>query len=218
MRQHTAGEHDVDPADVRAALAELVANEPALPSGTDDIERRGRHRRARRRLAGLAMALAAAGAAAATALAQAGPPAGPPSGSVAAPPVAPGDGGPGAGPAGGPAGGAQLAVGFTVDAAVTAVLVALPAGVSVGELPMDIGWRAGGTLDLPLDGTGRAGVLTIRITGGSCAVSVAPAGVLPHGDLDAVTESVCAAWVAAGSSDIVPAEPAGPEQPELADQ
>jgi hypothetical protein len=61
-------------------------------------------------------------------------------------------------------------------------------------------------------------VLTIRIAGGSCDASVAPASVLPKADLDRVTDAVCAAWVAAGSPAIVPAVPGGPEQPDLANQ
>jgi hypothetical protein len=206
MSQHTAGEGDLDPAEVRSALATLVATEPALPSGTDDIERRGRRRLVRRRLAGLAVAVVAIGAAGvAVAVAEGPEPARTP---VAAPPEAPVD----SGAAGGPAGGAQLAQGFTVDAAVSA---AAAAGAGIGELPMDVGWRTGGTLDLPLRA---GGVLTIRIAGGACDTSVAPASVLSNDVLKAVTDAVCAAWVAAGSPHIVASVPGGPEQPELANQ
>jgi hypothetical protein len=216
MRQHTAGEGDPDPGEIRSALATLVAGEPELPSGTDDIERRGRRRLMRRRLAGLAIAISVAGAAGLGAVIAAGPE--PTRAPIAAAPEAPVDG-PVDGPAGGgPAGGAQLAEGFTVDVAVTALAAGLPAGVSVGELPMDIGWRTGGTLDVPLAGGGGAGVLTIRIADGACDASVAPASVLPNADLVRVTDAVCGAWVAEGSPAIVPAGPGGPEQPDLANQ
>jgi hypothetical protein len=215
MSQHTAGEPEVDAGEVRSAFATLVAAEPELPTGTDDIERRGRRRLVRRRLAGLAVVVVAAGAAGLVAVTVAGTGAGPTSGPVAAPPPAGDSAGPDPGAA---AGGAQLAQGFTVDAAVTSLLPALPAGVSVGELPMDIGWRTGGTLDVPLTGPAGNGVLTIRIADGACSASVAPAGLLAAGDLDAVTDAVCAAWAADGSPAIVPAGPPGPEQPDLANQ
>jgi hypothetical protein len=218
MSQHIAGETEADPAEVRTAFATLVAGEPALPSGSDDIERRGRRRLARRRLAGLAVVVMAAGAAGLVAVTVAGTGAGPTSGPVAGPPAPPVDVTDPGGAAGGPAGGAQLAQGFTVDAAVTSLLPALPSGVNVGELPMDIGWREGGTLDIPLDGADGHGVLTIRIADGSCSASVAPAGLLSAGQLDAATDAVCAAWVADGSPAIVPAGPPGPEQPDLANQ
>ncbi|MBX6752300.1 MAG: hypothetical protein IRY85_22005, partial [Micromonosporaceae bacterium] len=136
---------DDDAADVRTALATLVAHEPDLPSGSADIERRGRRRLAQQRILGTVAAALVVVAAGVGALSLVGGPIEPTQ--VAQPPdtTTPVDL-----PSDDPAGGSQLAVGFPVGSAVDAVASALPAGVSLGELPMDIGWREGGQLDLPV--------------------------------------------------------------------
>ncbi|MEU8261653.1 hypothetical protein AB0C02_13665 [Micromonospora sp. NPDC048999] len=185
--------------EVRAALAVLVANEPGLPSGTADIERRGTRRRVRRRVAvGALAAVPLLAGAVAVAVWPAAPPR-----QVAQLPSSP--------PAvADPNAGSQLAIGFPVGSAVDAVSDALPAGVSLAELPMDVGWRTDGSLALPLS---RGGELTLTVGNGTCVVSA------PHlnvAQAEAAADAVCAAWRAAGSPPVVPAGPAGPEQPELA--
>jgi hypothetical protein len=195
-----------DPTDVRSALATLVADEPTLPSGVDDIERRGRRRLARRRLGWAAGAVAAIVGVSlgATALTGGGTPAAPAPVAVAPAPVD-----------GGPAGGSQLAQGFTVDAALRALGTVLPAE-QVGDLPMDIGWREGGHLSIPV--VAPSGTLTLTIAGGTCTATVDPAGAIGASRLDAIADAICAAWRADGSPAITPAGPAGPEQPDLAAQ
>lgn len=190
---------DTDEREVRAALATLVATEPELPEGADDIERRGRRRR-NRAWFGSGGALAVLAIAATVVVASwPGAPTAPP---VAIdPPTATFD----------PAGGTMLA-GFTIDAAVTAVTATLPAGTTVGELPADIGFQEGGILVLPLAPTGS---LTLTIAGGSCS---AQAAALSTSDLTRIATSVCAAWEAAGSPVIIPATPSDEEHPELAAQ
>lgn len=215
---HQSGIDD-DGADVRTALATLVAHEPDLPAGSADIERRGRRRLAVRRLGGgvaAAVVLAAAGVTTVTLMAN--EPAGPDQ--VAQPPdvTAPID-------TTDPAGGSMLADGFPVGSAVDAVARALPAGTSLAELPMDIGWREGGLLDVPVSlgpVSGPPGppthLVTIQVVDGVCSATVEPAGALSDADLDAIATSVCTEWVATGSLPVIPANPSGEEQPDLAAQ
>lgn len=203
-----------DAADIRAALATLVAHEPDLPSGTADIERRGRRRLATRRLGGTAAAAIILAAAGVGALSLAGGPDEPTQ--VASPPdttapVDPGD----------PAGGSMLPVGFPVGSAVDAAASALPAGVSLGELPMDIGWREGGQLDVPVVAAAGPATLTVQVADEACSAWIAePAGwdALTAADLAAIADAVCAEWLATGSLPIIPADPTGEEQPDLAAQ
>jgi hypothetical protein len=192
--------HEPEAAEVRAALATLVATEPALPGGVDDIERRGRNRVTRLRLAtggALASVVIAAGVVAAWPGAPAGGPASPPV--AAAPATTTFD----------PAGGTMLPTGFPIGSAVDAVA---SAGVALAELPMDIGWSEAGSLTLPL---APSGSLVVTVAGGSCT---AQAASLSAAQLAAVADAVCAAWRDAGSPDIIPAGPPGAEQPELAAQ
>ncbi|MBB5869614.1 hypothetical protein F4553_002993 [Allocatelliglobosispora scoriae] len=191
--------------DVRSVLSTLVRDEPPLPTGSADIERRGARRVYRRRMAFGAAALlpALAGGVAFAAW---------PGSTVA-----------GIGPSvasrqetgTGLESGTQLAPGFPVGSAVDAVSGALPAGVTVGELPTDIGWREGGTLSVPLaDGS----ALLVTVSGGACSVQAATL-TGPQGTV--VADAVCAAWQAAGSPPILPAGPPeapGTEHPELAAQ
>lgn len=196
-------------ADVRAAMATLVSSEPALPTGTADIERRGRRRLAQRRLGG---AVAAVVVLAAGGLAVANLGGSEPGPSVAQPP----------GTSTTDPAGSGLAVGFPIGSAVDAVGAALPPGASLGELPMDIRWRAGGLLDVPIaigpvTGTPPAPthVVTIHVADGTCVASVTPSDALTQADLDAIAASVCAAWVEAGSLPVIPGVP-GEENPDLA--
>lgn len=203
-----------DAADIRAAMATLVAHEPDLPSGSADIERRGRRRLAARRLGGAAAATVVLAAAGIGVLSLAGGPDEPTQ--VASPPdtAAPID------PAG-PAGGAMLPVGFPVGAAVDAVASALPAGVGLGELPMDIGWRVGGQLDVPLTAQTGPATLTVQVADGACSAWVAePAGWdgLTPAEVQAIADAVCAEWVATGSLPVIPADASGEERPDLAAQ
>lgn len=180
--------------DVRSALATLVRDEPALPTGAEDIERRGIRRRNRRRAAIGAAALVPvlAGGVAIAAWPGATP--------VQAPART------------GPPAGQQVAVGFPVGSAVDAVIGALPPGVELGDLPMDIGWHSGGMLTLPLKG---GASLTVAISGGTCTLS---SSALNPAQASTVSYAVCTAWRAAGSPEITAASTPGPEQPELAAQ
>lgn len=211
---------DDDAADVRTALAALVAHEPDLPSGTADIERRGRRRLAQRRILGTVGATLVVVAAGVGALSLVGGPAEPTP--VAQPPdtTTPVDL-----PSDDPAGGSQLAVGFPVGSAVEAVASALPAGVSLSELPMDIGWREGGLLDIPIalgpvTGTPPAPthLVTIQVRDGVCSAAVEPAGALSDATLSAIADAVCAEWVALGSPPVTPADPSGEQRPDVAAQ
>ncbi|MEV4413812.1 hypothetical protein [Catellatospora sp. NPDC049609] len=190
--------------DVRAALAVLVADEPDLPSGAEDIERRGVRRRNRRYalLGALALSPALAGAVALGVW----PRSAPPPQATALPPASP------TAAEVDPAGGTQLATGFPLGSAVDAVAVALPAGVSLAELPMDLSWQADGSLALPLTG---GGTLTVTVAEGACTAA-APA--LSGTQAVAVADAVCAAWRAAGSPPIVPTDPDAAERPDLAAQ
>lgn len=210
--------HD-DAPDVRTALATLVAQEPDLPSGSTDIERRGRRRVANRRLGAVA-ALVVLGAAGVSAVSLLGGAPGEPS-EVAQPPdiTAPVD-------TTDPAGGSMLPDGFPVGSAVDAVAAALPDGATLGELPMDIGWRVGGLLDVPLVlgpvGQGTPAdpthVITIQVADGACSATVDPSGALTPDDLSAIADAVCAEWEATGSLPVIPADASGEERPDLANQ
>ncbi|GAA1406874.1 hypothetical protein [Catellatospora coxensis] len=186
--------------DVRSALAELVADEPDLPAGTADIERRGARRRNRRYAAIGALALTPL---LAGAVAVAVWPSAPPAQVTAQP-------SPSVEPVFDPNAGTQLAVGFPLGSAVDAVSGALPAGVALAELPMDLGWGAGGTLVLPL---ASGGTLTVTITDGACGVVTSQ---LTPAQATAAADAVCAAWVAAGSPPVLPADPSASERPDLA--
>lgn len=244
MSHHPAG--TPEPARLRAALATLVADEPALPSTVDDVERRGR-RLARRRLTGLAAVFLIAGAGVTVGVVgltgpgtdsgtptAAGVPGEPAAEAPGGNPAAGGPAGAADGPAGvsdgpagvpgGPAGvpggpaGTGLAVGFPVGSAVDAVLTALPAAVTLGDLPMDIHWREGGRLDLPVTGGAGEATLALEVTDGGCAATLEPAGLLSAAELETVAGAVCDAWRAAGSPAIVPGGPVGEEQPEYANR
>jgi hypothetical protein len=183
-----------------------VASEPDLPSGTADVERRGRQQLARRRWAGAAAALVVV-AAGVSALSLRTPA---PTVPVALPPGTSQTGDTG------------LAVGFPIGSAVEAVAAALPAGASLGELPMDIGWRSGGLLDVPVVTAGGAATLTIQVDQGSCNAtyaSVDPAAPgLTQADLQSIADAVCAEWVATGSLPVIPGGPPGEDTPDLAAQ
>jgi hypothetical protein len=200
-----------DGADIRTALGTLVAHEPELPSGSADIERRGRRRVTTRRLGGTvatAVVLVAAGVGAFS-LAGRGPAEPTP---IAQPPetTTPAD-------TSDTVGGSVLAEGFPVGSAVDAVASALPAGASLGELPMDIGWREGGLLDVPVVTAAGPVTLTVQVVDGTCSATVAPADSLTPPDLDGIAASVCAEWAATGSLPIIWGPP-GEERPDLAAQ
>jgi hypothetical protein len=110
-----------------------------------------------------------------------------------------------------PFAGSQLAQGFPLGSAVDAVSAALPPGVVLADLPIDLGWGAGGSLVLPL---ASGGELTLTVAG-SCAV-VAPQ--LTPAQATAAADAVCAAWRGAGSPLVVPADPGASERPDLAAQ
>src|SRR5690606_19841313 len=102
---------------------------------------------------------------------------------------------------------------------------ALPAGISLAELPLDAGWREDGRLDVPVvvgpvTGTPPPAthLITIQVVDGACSATVEPADALSEADLDAIAASVCAEWVATGSPPVIPADPSGEEQPDLAAQ
>jgi len=209
-----------DAADVRTALATLVTHEPALPAGSADIERRGRRRLAQRRILGTAAGAVVLAAAGVSAFSLIDRPADPTQ--VAQPPevTVPVDV-----PSEDPAGSTGLAEGFPVGSAVDAVASALPAGASLADLPMDIGWREGGLLDVPValgpvTGTPPAPThfITIQVVDGTCAASVTPSDALTQADLDAIAAAVCTEWVATGSLPVIPADPTGEERPDLAAQ
>ena len=197
---------DPDPADVRAALATLVSTEPALPTGSADIERRGRRLLTQRRAStgvAAALVLVAAGLGAVQLAGSQRPGATiaqPPGSSITDP------------------SGAQLPSGFPIGSAVDAVASALPGGAVVGELPTDIGWRAGGLLDVPVEVDSTSVALTVQVADGTCAASVTPSDALTQADLDAIAAAVCAEWVATGSLPVIPAGPPGEERPDLAAQ
>jgi hypothetical protein len=193
-----------DPTDLRSALATLVAQEPDLPSGTADIERRGRRQLARRRWGGAvatAFVVAAAGVAAVNLNGTGGP-----EPHVALPPTA---------TTSDPAG-TGLAEGFPIGSAVDAVASALPSGASLGELPMDIAWQEGGLLDVPVITAAGAVTVTIQVAEGRCAATASPVDGLTAADLTAVADAVCAEWTAGGSLPVIPAGQPGDEQPDLA--
>src|SRR4051812_19142680 len=114
-----------DDQDVRSALAALVADEPDLPGGTADIERRGARRRNRRYAAigTLTLSPVLAGAVA-VAMWHTAPPAQVTAQAPATPQATvqadPNQSDPNAG--------TQLAVGFPLGSAIDAVSDALPAG------------------------------------------------------------------------------------------
>jgi hypothetical protein len=190
-------------ADVRAAMAALVATEPELPTGSADIERRGRRRLAQQRwgVAAAALVVAAAGVSAISLTVGSGP-----ATPVAQPPAVTGTN---------PDGNTGLAEGFPIGSAVEAVGSALPAGASLGELPMDIAWRVGGLLDVPVATTGGPATVTIQVVDGTCTATVAPVGALSADDLGAIGVSVCIEWFETGSLPVIPGVP-GAEQPDLA--
>jgi hypothetical protein len=205
--------NDPNPADLQAAMARLVSTEPALPAGSEDIERRGRRLLAQRRAtsgvaAALVLALAGFGAVQLAGGQRPGT-------TIAQPPGTSTD----------DPSGSQLASGFPVGSAVDALAAALPAGVSVAQLPMDIGWRAGGHLDVPVglgpvtgEPPAPTHLITIQVNDGTCVATVTPSGALSQADLDAIAAAVCTEWVATGSLPVIPAGPPGEEQPDLAAQ
>ncbi|MDI1462572.1 hypothetical protein QEZ54_16490 [Catellatospora sp. KI3] len=186
--------------EVRAALAALVADEPDLPGGSADIEQRGIRRR-NRRFTAIGALVAVPLLAGAVALA-ARPTQAPTTQPLAQPSPSPQLVDPNAG--------TQLPTGFPLGSAVDAVAGALPGGVSLAELPMDLGWQADGSLTLPLTG---GGVLTLTVANGDCSVS-APGLDAAQGK--AAADAVCQAWRDAGSPPVAPVEPNPSEQPELA--
>lgn len=188
--------------DVRSALAALVADEPDLPGGTADIERRGVRRRNRRYAAIGALALTPL---LAGAVAVAVWPSAPPAQVTV-------QASPSPEPVFDPNAGTQLAVGFPLGSAVDAVSGALPPGVALAELPMDLGWGEGGTLVLPL---ASGGTLTVTVADGDCVVDTQR---LTPAQATATADAVCAAWVAAGSPPVLPADPNASERPDLAAQ
>ncbi|GIF99067.1 hypothetical protein [Catellatospora citrea] len=188
--------------DVRSALAALVADEPDLPAGSADIERRGVRRRNRRYAAIGALALTPL---LAGAVAVAVWPSAPPAQVTAQASPTPE-------PAFDPNAGTQLAVGFPLGSAVDAVAGALPPGVGLAELPMDLGWGAGGTLVLPL---ASGGTLTVTVADGSCGIVTER---LTPTQATAAADAVCAAWAAAGSPPVLPSDPNASERPDLAAQ
>ena len=191
-----------DAAQVRTALATLVATEPELPAGTADIERRGRRRLVGRYWGGLAAAVLVVTVASLGASSLRGP---------AAPVAAvPDDTS--------PIGGSQLAMGFPLGSATAAVQAALPAGVSLGELPMDLAFQPGGQLDLPVNTPAGPATLTVRIDQGRCDASVLPLESMTWSELAAIAASVCSEWIATGSLPVVPGDPSGVERPDLAAQ
>lgn len=118
-----------------------------------------------------------------------------------------------------PASGSEIIQGFPVGSAIDALASALPTGASVGDLPMDIGWRAGGLLEVPIITTaGTSATVTIQIADGRCTATVDPADMLSEADLAAIADKVCAEWVALKSPPIIPADPSGEERPDLAAQ
>ena len=200
-----------DGADVRTALAALVTQEPELPTGSADIERRGRRRLAQRRILGTAAGAVVLAAAGVSAFSLAGNPVEPSPIAQAPETTAPID-------TTDPAGGSMLAEGFPVGSAVDAVASALPAGASLGELPMDIGWREDGLLDVPVVTAAGPAIVTLQVVDGACSATVSPDGALSSAELAAIGDAVCAEWVATGSLPVIPAGPAGEERPDLAAQ
>jgi len=195
---------DVEPeaAHLRTALATLVATEPELPAGSADIERRGKRRLAQRRWGAIAGALVVAAAGVTAVSLTSGPD---PVRHVAQPPTE-----------SEPGNGSQLAEGFPIGSAVNGVAAALPAGVSLGELPMDISWRAGGLLDVPVVTTAGPATLTLRVSDGTCEATVLPIETMTWAELDAIARSVCAEWISNGSPVVIIGP--GEENPDAASQ
>lgn len=200
--------------DIRSALAELVKGEPPLPSGSQDIERRGRRRLAWRRLVGGAMAVAvvvAAGLATAGLMGSATAPPRPIAGPSAAtgPAPAPSEG---TGAAGG-----QHFDGFTIGDVANAVNSALPPGAVVELGPGGTyGWQDGNSVELPLRTPAGGGALTIVFASRGCTATVAAATLLSATDLAAVAQAACDSWKAKGSPSIS-ATDSGVETPGPAD-
>jgi hypothetical protein len=195
---------ELSPAEVRAALATLVAAEPDLPAGAGDIERRGRQRVARRTWAASAAAAVVVAAAGITAINLSGPSG--PATPIAGPDVTASE----------PSIDTGLPTGFPVGSAVDAVGSALPPGAGLGELPMDIGWREGGLLDVPVVTAVGPATITVQVVDGVCGATAAPVDAVSGTDLEAIAAAVCAAWVETGSLPVIPAGPPGEEQPDLA--
>jgi hypothetical protein len=87
-----------------------------------------------------------------------------------------------------------VAQGFPVGSAIEAAIPALPADVTIGELPMDIAW-AGDQLDVPIVVAGGSDVLVLTV-GATCT---AEAASLDEQVLADVADAVCAARDTAAS-------------------
>jgi hypothetical protein len=87
-----------------------------------------------------------------------------------------------------------VAQGFPVGSAIEAAIPALPADVTIGELPMDIAW-AGDQVDVPIVVAGGSDVLVLTV-GATCT---AEAASLDAQVLDDVAAAVCAARDTAAS-------------------
>jgi hypothetical protein len=107
----------------------------------------------------------------------------------------------------------MLPVGYPLGEAFAAFASALPAGVSLGEPPMDVAWGPGGTLVVPVVSGGRTGTSTLTL--GTPCTATAVAGVLDARTATAAADAVCSSWAAFGSPDVnapVPT-PTGPIDP-----
>lgn len=171
----------------RSALAALVADEPALPAGTDDIEARGQRLRKRRRLTSattIAVALAATLALTVATV--------PGNGSaradrVAAPTAAATDNV-----------AAKRSQTFTAGMAFAAASAMLPAGVVVGQPLAELSSPDGGTISFKIFAPdGSSGTLTFTL-GGTCTATVSPVGFLPQADLPLYAERMCVVWRVTG--------------------
>lgn len=172
------GDSDLDDgADVRTALAALLENEPDLPSGSTDIERRGRRRLVARRLGGgVAAAVVLAAGLTAVSLAARGP-AGPTQ--VAQSPVATASPGP-----------------VNTDRVLAAVARALPDGFSVDDVPIVDGVGGGQGVEIEIQLTRqddeRTWLLTVRVAENGCTATVEPTA-FSDADLEAIADAYCGA-------------------------
>jgi hypothetical protein len=159
-------------------LNDAVHDAPPRDWTLDQVRTAARARTARRRTWGALGGVAVAASVAAIAFALGGP---------VVQPAAPSA----------PAAGSGVAVGFPVGSAIEAAMSAFPSGVEVGELPVDIAWRDGTTLTIPIVVDGTPATLELVAADAGCtATSVA----LTSSTLDAVSSAVCTARQQALSS------------------
>ena len=102
--------------------------------------------------------------------------------------------------------GTMLATAFPIASVLRATEVSLPGDVAIGEIPPDVRWTPGNRLDIPIVRAGEQAVLVVTVLPDQEACDAASA-LLTEQESAAVSEQVCAVWVADGRLPVVVPEP-----------